>query len=187
MIDFNFFELFQPLATMLIKLWPLWIFVAISIFLKYFLDWFYIKIKERRVGKKFREGEKWRSDQELLAWLKDMKPLEFEKYIADLFSRLGYKARAVGGSHDGGVDVVIEKNNIRSYIQCKKYITSKVSVRELRDFYGSLADHLAEGKGYFITTNTFTLEAEKFAEDKPIELIDGYKLIRYIKMSEKKN
>jgi len=32
---------------------------------------------------------------------------------------------------------------------------------------------LAQAKGYFITTNKFTLEAERFAEDKPIELIDG--------------
>jgi len=55
----------------------------------------------------------------------------------------------------------------------------------VRDFYGALADHLANGKGYFITTNKFTLEAERFAEDKPIELIDGFKLIKYIRLAEK--
>lgn len=29
-------------------------------------------------------------------------------------------------------------------------------------------------------------EAEKFAEDKPIELIDGQKLIKYIRLAENK-
>jgi restriction endonuclease Mrr len=48
-----------------------------------------------------------------------------------------------------------------------------------------LVDHLAKGKAYFITTNKFTLEAEKFVEDKPIELVDGFKLIEYIKLSKK--
>ncbi len=114
-----------------------------------------------------------------------MKPSEFENYISDLFARLGYKTKAVGASHDGGVDVIAEKDGIKSYVQCKKFITSEATVGDVRNFYGALADHLTNGKGYFVTTNKFTLEAEKFAEDKPIELIDGYKLIRYIKMAEK--
>jgi len=48
-----------------------------------------------------------------------------------------------------------------------------------------LADHLVKGQGYFITTNKFTLEAKRFAEDKPIELIDGFGLVRYIRMVQK--
>ena len=137
------------------------------------------------IHRKFKKGESWRSDRDLLTWLRGMKPSEFENYIADLFSRLGYKARAVGQSHDGGVDVIAEKDGITNYIQCKKFITSAVPVGAVRDFYGSLADHLANGQGYFITTNKFTLEARRFAEDKPIELIDGFGLIRYIRMAKK--
>ncbi|NLA08286.1 MAG: restriction endonuclease, partial [Parcubacteria group bacterium] len=66
------------------------------------------------------------------------------------------------------------------YIQCKKYITSKVDVKDIREFYGVLVDHTAKGKGIFITTNVFTSEADYFAQDKPIELIDGQKLVRLI-------
>lgn len=133
----------------------------------------------------FLKGEAWRSDRDLLRWLRGLHPSEFEEYIADLFSRLGYKAQAVGKSHDGGIDVIVAKDGVTNYIQCKKFITSQVSVGAVRDFYGALADHLANGKGYFITTNKFTLEAERFAEDKPIELVDGYALIRYIRMAKK--
>jgi len=118
--------------------------------------------------------------------LRKMHPNEFEEYIADLFSKLGYRTETAGGPYDRGVDVVAEKDGIKYYIQCKKFITQQVGVHDVRDFYGALADHLAQGKGYFITTNIFTLEAEKFAEGKPIELIDGNTLIKYIRMAEEK-
>ncbi len=114
-----------------------------------------------------------------------MKPARFEEYIAGLFSHLGYKTEAVGRSHDGGIDVIARKDGITNYIQCKKFITSEVTLGAVRDFYGALADHLANGQGYFITTNKFTLDAREFAKDKPIELIDGFELIRYIRMAEK--
>ena len=133
---------------------------------------------------KIHKQSQWRTDRELIIWLRGLKPWEFEQYVADLFTKLGYRTNVVGGSYDKGIDVIAEKDGIKHYIQCKKYITSVVGVNEVRDFYGALADHLANGKGYFITTNKFTLEAEKFAEDKPIELIDGNKLIKYIRMVE---
>jgi len=117
--------------------------------------------------------------------LRGMKPDEFEEYIADLFSKLGYKTEVTGGAYDEGIDVIAEKDGIKHYVQCKKFITQEVGVGAVRDFYGAIADRLANGKGYFITTNKFTLEAERFAEDKPIELIDGFRLIEYIRLAEK--
>ena len=136
---------------------------------------------------KIHKQSKWRTDRELLSWLRELKPWDFERYIAELFTKLGYKTTVTGGAYDRGVDVIAEKDGLKHYIQCKKYITSVVGVNELRDFYGAIADHLAQAKGYFITTNKFTLEAERFAGDKPIELIDSYKLIKYIRLSEKSN
>jgi HJR/Mrr/RecB family endonuclease len=135
--------------------------------------------------RKFRKGAGWRSDRETIQWLRSMTPTEFEEYIADLFSRLGYHSEAVGRSHDGGIDVIAEKDGVKNYIQCKKYITQMVPVSAIRDFYGAIAGQLTNGQAYFITTNGFTLESRKFAEDKPIELIDQYKLLNYIKMTEK--
>jgi len=140
-------------------------------------------VKRSRIHKQ----SQWRTDRELLSWLRELKPWEFERYMAELFTKLGYKTIVTGGGYDRGVDVVAEKDSLKHYIQCKKYITSTVGPGELRDFYGAIADHLAQAKSYFITTNKFTLEAERFAEDKPIELIDGNKLIRYIRLSEKSN
>jgi len=134
---------------------------------------------------KAHKQSQWRTDRELLNWLRGIKPWEFEDYIAQLYSKLGYKTERVGGGYDGGVDVIAEKNGIKYYIQCKKYITSTVGVKEIREFYGVLVHHATQGKGTLITTNIFSSEAEYFAKDKPIELIDGFKLIEYIRLAEK--
>ncbi len=167
-------------------LWPLWVTIGVVVVVKIlFNEVLPDLINNWRNRRRFRAGEKWRSDRELLRWLKAMKPSEFENYIAGLFNKLGYKTEVTGGSHDKGVDVIAEKDGVKHYIQCKKFITSTVGVGSMRDFYGAIADHLAKGKAFFITTNKFTLEAEKYADDKPIELIDGHRLVEYIHLAEK--
>lgn len=62
-----------------------------------------------------------------------------------------------------------------------------MSVGDVRNFAGALMDKLSQGKGIFITTNIFTTEAEKYAEDKPIELVDGDKLLKLVKLANKEN
>jgi restriction system protein len=115
--------------------------------------------------------------------LRRLRPDEFEEYIANLFQKMGYTTEKVGGAYDGGIDVIAKKNGVTHYIQCKKFITRQVSVGDVRNFYGAIVDKLSGAKAFFITTNIFTLEAEKFVEDKPIELIDGRKLMEYVRMS----
>ena len=187
-MEINYFVLLKGVLNALINFWPLWVGLGILLLIKVLFEVIIPdKIAEWKRKKNINNDKNWRSDRELLQLIRGMTPSEFEVYIADLFFQLGYKTNTVGKSHDGGIDVTAEKNGIINYIQCKKFITSQVPVGAVRDFYGALADHLANGKGYFITTNKFTLEAEKFAEDKPIELIDGFRLIEYIRIAEKDN
>lgn len=115
--------------------------------------------------------------------IRSMKPDEFEEFIAHMFQKLGYGTEKIGGSYDGGIDVIAEKDGVKHYIQCKKFVTQQVAVGAIRDFYGAVTDKLTNAKAFFITTNVFTLEAEKFAEGKPIELIDGKKLMELVKLS----
>jgi restriction system protein len=131
----------------------------------------------------FKRGGNWLNDQDLLRSLRDMTPTQFEMYTATLFQKLGYKTFVSGGRGDGGIDVVAEKEGVQHFIQCKKFITSEVGVGAVRDFYGAMAGKMSGGKGFFITTNKFSLDAERFAEDKPIELVDSFRLIKYIRMA----
>lgn len=171
----DYFTIFKPLFSVFGYLFLLLLAIVVI----------KILIKKFKHDQRVKIGKDWRTEQELLQNLRSLTPSEFEKYIADLFIQLGFKAESVGGAYDGGVDVIASKDNIINYIQCKKFISREVTVGAIRDFYGALANKLANGKGYFITTNKFTLEAQKFAEDKPIELIDGFRLIDYIKLANK--
>ncbi len=135
---------------------------------------------------RFKHVQGFLSDRELLLKLRGMHYTEFEEYIADLFSKLGHKVKTRGGPYDQGIDVIAEKNGIKYPIQCKRYNNSSVGVSEVKEFWASISDNLGRGKGYLVTTNIFTLEAERFVEGKPIELIDGQRLIGYIRLAEKK-
>lgn len=174
---------FGEIIIVLIKsTWPLLIFILVVYIIRKLFPAIFKKI---RMNKKYSSINTIHADKGVLNKLRNLKPFEFEDYIATLYSHLGYKTEKVGQSYDGGIDVVAEKDGIKHYIQCKKFITSKVSVNAVRDFYGAMSDKMANGKGIFITTNVFTTEAEKFAEGNLIELIDGYKLLRLIKLANK--
>lgn len=121
--------------------------------------------------------------------LEDLKNLswkEFEEYVGSLFEKLGYAVEVTGGLSDGGIDLIVRKDGITSFVQCKNYRTSKVSLSMIRDFYGAMNANLNFEAGYFITTGIFTLDAKQFAEDKPIELIDGAKLMDYVNITSQK-
>jgi restriction system protein len=118
--------------------------------------------------------------------IKNLSWKEFEKFIGSIFVKLGYSVEVTGGSSDGGVDLVVKKDGRTSHVQCKNYRVSKVSLSMVRDFYGAMNANLNFEAGYFITTGMFTLEAENFADDKPIELIDGAKLMDYVRKTSAK-
>lgn len=172
----QWFDAFSPLFYVVFG------FIAISMILLLIKKVFRTMVRNR----KFKFQNQWLNEQQTLDRLKQLKPNEFEEYIGHLYSKLGYSTRINGGSYDGGVDVIVEKNGVKSLIQCKRYNTNTVSVHDVRDFYGALTHNQANGKGIFITTNIFSQEAERFAEGKPIELIDGFKLIKLIKIAENK-
>lgn len=175
-IVFTLFALF-----VFVKLIPMFVqnmYVAILIFFIIIgLPAFLIVAFKKSRRKKFFESKNSLED------LRRLKPAEFEEFIAHLFQKMGFVTDVVGGSNDGGIDVIAKKDGEKYYIQCKKFITQQVSVGAMRDFYGAVVDKMENSKAYFITTNVFTLEAENFAMGKPIELIDGKKLMEYVKLS----
>jgi len=156
--------------------WPWFILLAVIALILEFLPAFQDRWRHQRA---FQRSSSFRSDQDQLQWLRGMTPKQFEDYVAQLYRELGYSTEAVGRSHDEGIDVIAVKNGRTHYIQCKKYVGS-VPAGAVRDFYGAIASRGADSKGIFVTTGVFSTEAEQFAQDKPLELIDGQALIRLI-------
>jgi restriction system protein len=105
-------------------------------------------------------------------------PRDFELLVQSLLQRMGYQAQVTKSSGDGGIDVVAVNTEPivggTILVQCKRY-SGVVGSPMIRDLYGAM-NHEGASKGVLITTSRFSLEAIKFAEGKPLELIDGQQL-----------
>jgi restriction system protein len=115
-----------------------------------------------------------------LAQLASLSPESFEEFVGELFEMLGFDIELVGGSGDLGADLLLRRNDgLVAVVQCKYHRQSPVGSPELQKFLGTI-HHTRSHKGFFVTTSTFSLSAEKFAAEHPIELVDGARLIELV-------
>jgi restriction system protein len=124
-------------------------------------------------------------EAELIETVKSVAPAFFEELVIDLLVHMGYggnrteAARAIGRTGDGGIDGVIDEDRLgldSIYVQAKRW-DSSVGRPEIQKFAGALQGQRAT-KGIFITSSTFTREAEDYAQRIGIRivLIDGRRL-----------
>ncbi len=112
--------------------------------------------------------------------IKDMTWQNFEFLVGEYYKRKGYSVFEMGGnSPDGGIDLLAKKNGEKLIVQCKHWKAFKIDVKVIRELYGVMVDATASG-AVLITSGGFTQPAVDFAQDKPIELIDGPKLAKLI-------
>jgi restriction system protein len=124
-------------------------------------------------------------EAELIDTIKSVSPTFFEELVIDLLVRMGYggnrteAARAIGRTGDGGIDGVIDEDRLgldSIYVQAKRW-EATVGRPEIQKFAGALQGQRAT-KGIFITTSTFSREAEDYSQriGTRIVLIDGRRL-----------
>jgi restriction system protein len=112
--------------------------------------------------------------------LLEMSWREFEMLIGEVFRQRGFTVTELGGNGaDGGVDLILKKNNETYFVQCKQWKAYKVGVQVVRELYGVMAAKGAVG-GYVVTSGMFTGDAKTFVEGRNIELIDGNILMQWI-------
>lgn len=112
---------------------------------------------------------------------------EYEKEVAKIFREYGYKATVTKGSQDGGVDIVLKKNSVSTYVQCKFYNTNKVPPACIRELYGVMhADKISSG--ILVGGNAgFSVGTRIFARKNHIQLYSLDDIIRMsIKLAEYK-
>jgi restriction system protein len=122
---------------------------------------------------------------EILSRIAQMPPAFFEKLVVDLLVAMGYggsqrdAGRAVGPGADEGIDGVIKEDRLgleTIYIQAKRW-QGTVGRPDIQRFAGALQGQRAR-KGIFITTSTFSKEAEAYAASiqSTIVLVNGDQL-----------
>lgn len=113
--------------------------------------------------------------------LNEMRWEEFEMLVGEAFRQQGFTVRETGGGGaDGGVDIVLTKDNEKFLVQCKQWRAQKVGVAVVRELYGVMAAEGATG-GVVVTSGYFTDEAKKFANGRNVKLLDGKLLHAFLR------
>ncbi|MGB8353426.1 MAG: restriction endonuclease [Chthoniobacteraceae bacterium] len=104
--------------------------------------------------------------------LETMEWQQFELLMGEVFRRKGYAVEISPREEtDGGVDLRLRKDGVLVLAQCKRYLSGKVSVGAIREFYGVMTAEKA-ARGIFINTSVYTQEAVNFARNEGVELLD---------------
>jgi restriction system protein len=125
-------------------------------------------------------------EQDVLAKVKSCSSEFFERLVVKLLTAMGYggsladAGKAIGKSGDGGIDGVIKEDKLgleQIYIQAKRWDSASVGRPEIQKFVGALHGKRAR-KGVFLTTSSFTKEADEYAKglETKVILIDGLQL-----------
>jgi Restriction endonuclease len=113
--------------------------------------------------------------EQVLGDMNAMRGHDFENLIARLLESMGLEVQQTKLTGDGGVDILAHSKEPVTgglfVVQCKRYEGS-VGEPVIRDLYG-VVNHYRASKGILITNARFTQQAQRFADGKPIELIDG--------------
>lgn len=106
---------------------------------------------------------------------------QFEELLAGYFRDRGFTVVS-NPDHgpDGGIDLKLKRGSELHLVQCKHWRARKVPVATVRELFGVMASQGAVG-GFVVTSGKFTADAEKFAEGRNIELVNGEKLQTLLK------
>jgi restriction system protein len=111
--------------------------------------------------------------------LLDLSPKDFEAFIQNLFTKMGYETDQYRASADGGIDCMAYKRDpvapMKIAVQAKLY-TKTVAPTHVRDLFGTM-QHEGATLGIMVTTSGYGPGSVEFANGKPLHLIDGPGLI----------
>lgn len=99
-----------------------------------------------------------------------MDGLEFERFIGNLFTQMGYSIEVTQSTRDQGIDVIVTKNGVKIGIQAKCY-SSTVGNSAIQQVVAG-KNHYRLDKAMVITNNFFTDSAKELAISNSVVLWD---------------
>jgi len=120
-----------------------------------------------------------------MEWVRGLSWRDFEHQLAEVYRQKGYEVEETGGGGaDGGIDLKLSRDGRTTIVQCKHWKTWKVNVKPVRELFGVMTAEGADS-AIFITSGGYTSDALKFAEGKPIELIDQHGFLDLVRCFQK--
>jgi|APHM01.1.fsa_nt_gi Restriction endonuclease len=113
--------------------------------------------------------------------LQQMEPAEFEAFIADVWTYLGWDTRVVGDPGDRGIDVIAVDSEDKQLIQAKRYGPSTtVGSPEVQQYASLRLQEDNVKQVTIVTTGTFSRQARELAPELEVILINGEKLVEIV-------
>ncbi len=134
--------------------------------------------REAEIQRRQREERERRGRLRTIEGLHKLTGSEFEELIESLFRDDGYEVQRRGRSGDDGIDLIIKMSTSTDVVQCMRW-KSDIRSPVVHDFYGAMM-HADARHGFIVTTADFSVNARAFARGKPISLISGQDLVRWI-------
>lgn len=144
------------------------------------LDWLAVQVQTAR-------------RRHLVEWTTNLRLLtaeEFEWLVGEVFRREGWAVQETGrqDAPDGNIDLELVRGGQRVIVQCKRWWSTPVGVKEVREFAGTLMrEALPPSAGIFVTLSDFTEPASKEAQTIGITLVDNrdlYSRIEKVRRAE---
>jgi Predicted endonuclease distantly related to archaeal Holliday junction resolvase and Mrr-like restriction enzymes len=105
-----------------------------------------------------------------------MDPMQFEEFVADIWSSQGWNTTLTSASYDRGIDVIASWDGIisrKEAIQVRRYQSEKISSREVQR-YASIPDQQDDVETVrIVTSSSFSQPAEEVADDLNVKTVDG--------------
>jgi restriction system protein len=103
----------------------------------------------------------------------DMDWSAFEALLGEAYRRKGYRVVETGrGGADGGIDLALTRDGALTLVQCKHWKARQVGVTVVRELLGVMTARKAAA-GIVVTSGRYTDEAQRFARESGVELVDG--------------
>jgi hypothetical protein len=111
------------------------------------------------------------------SWWWTLDGWEFEEEVAKIFRLNGYKAKVTKKTGDGGIDIILYKNDLKYIVQCKHY-QSPLGPEPVRALWG-VKDDFGADKVIMVASSGLTSSAYSFISNKKdFELFDLENIIR---------
>ncbi len=99
------------------------------------------------------------------AWWWTLDGWQFEYEVARVFRLNGFKATVTKGSGDGGVDIILKKDNYRAIVQCKHH-QYPLSPEPVRALWG-IKDDWGADEVIMVASSGLTSASVDFVRNKP--------------------
>lgn len=102
---------------------------------------------------------------------RSLRDVPFERFVADVFTELGYSVRVTKRTGDQGVDLIVSGGRRVLAVQCKGY-SGSVGNKAVQEVYAGMA-HYGCDECVVVTNSAFTSGARDLARSVGCRLLDG--------------